>query len=39
VDQFQQSWYSDVQNPPKGLTYRLFKENLKIISVLWLFRR
>lgn len=28
MDQFQQSWYSDVQNMPKGLTYRLFKDKL-----------
>jgi hypothetical protein len=26
-DQFQQKWRSDIENSPKGLSYRLFKEN------------
>lgn len=28
LDQFNQSWYSDVQNSPKGINYRLFKKSL-----------
>jgi hypothetical protein len=28
-DQFQQKWRSDIENSPKGLSYRLFKENFE----------
>lgn len=28
LDQFKQSWYSEVQNSPKGLNYRIFKKSL-----------
>lgn len=28
LDQFNQSWYSDVQNSPKSINYRLFKKSL-----------
>ena len=28
LDQFKQSWYSDMQTSPKGLNYRLFKKPL-----------
>lgn len=28
LDQFKQSWYSEVHNSPKGLDYRIFKNSL-----------
>jgi hypothetical protein len=28
-DQFQQKWRSDIEKSPKGLSYRLFKENFE----------
>ena len=28
-DQFQQKWRSDIENSPKGLSYRLFKDNFE----------
>jgi hypothetical protein len=28
-DQFQQKWRSDIENSPKELSYRLFKENFE----------